>query len=477
MKVLDVSELQVCLNKLTESIQSKEEEISLIEKSISSFIQADSFSGQGAKAIKSFYASCHLPFLLHLKQNLNQYKQLISECSNQLQALEPAHNGFIQQSFLENEVKKGLRKTEQFTKDITNEANRAIRSIQDIVPISLLTDSEHIMHIQRAEQQVENTTLKMEEFDNQQSSSMETLSGPLKGLHNYVVEMSNRLGGGDLSIRNFSSRQLTNLPKLTNIPFHSGTQNTTNNFLFHVGDQDYLQFYNRQDVYGWMGLDYGTGPTVGGNSETINQTNATPAKEENEYYAGDSVEMNGFTFQAGAGRMENDWSGYGDGDGQFGGKSTVTGIHAGVAHDTTVIDSSLDQDIGKASVQASIGGENIFPLLKADGAVYHISGKAEFDSEIPVAGGSGGGAQANIASGKAYAGVDNNSIGIALKAALVEGEVNGILPIPFTDYNIKGTVGGSVAGFGGEAKIGKETVLDLRALLGVKLGVSFEKDK
>ncbi|MEM5594613.1 hypothetical protein AAHH67_27915 [Niallia circulans] len=51
------------------------------------------------------------------------------------------------------------------------------------------------------------------------------------------------------------------------------------------------------------------------------------------------------------------------------------------------------------------------------------------------------------------------------------------MPIPFTDYTIKGTVGASAFGVGGEAKVGKEIVLDLRLLLGVKLGISFEKEE
>jgi hypothetical protein len=44
---------------------------------------------------------------------------------------------------------------------------------------------------------------------------------------------------------------------------------------------------------------------------------------------------------------------------------------------------------------------------------------------------------------------------------------------PSTSF--KGTVGASAFGAEGEVKVGKETMIDLRLLIGVKLGISFDK--
>ncbi|WP_230160875.1 hypothetical protein [Peribacillus simplex] len=126
--------------------------------------------------------------------------------------------------------------------------------------------------------------------------------------------------------------------------------------------------------------------------------------------------------------------------------------------------------------QASVGGKSILPVVKAGGAVYNAKVKSQLDKEIDYVGSTGVEAKGEILKANAYAGIDNSSIGFGANAAVAEGEVSGIFPLPFTDYTIKGTAGASAFGAGGEAKIGKEIVLDLRLLIGIKLGLSFEKE-
>lgn len=141
------------------------------------------------------------------------------------------------------------------------------------------------------------------------------------------------------------------------------------------------------------------------------------------------------------------------------------------------MDSSFSQDILFAEGQASIGGSSILPIVKAGGAVYTAQAKSQIDKEVDFVGSTGLEAKGEILKANAFAGVYGSSIGFGAKAAVAEGEVSGILSIPLTDYTIKGTVGASAIGVGGEAKVGKEIVLDLRLLLGVKLGISFEKEE
>jgi toxin YxiD len=82
-----------------------------------------------------------------------------------------------------------------------------------------------------------------------------------------------------------------------------------------------------------------------------------------------------------------------------------------------------------------------------------------------------------VLTASASAGVDSGSAGVSAKAALTEGEGSVIFGVPWTNLNIKGTVGGSAGSVGGEIKVGKEIVVDLRALLGVKVGIGFEWKK
>ena len=85
-------------------------------------------------------------------------------------------------------------------------------------------------------------------------------------------------------------------------------------------------------------------------------------------------------------------------------------------------------------------------------------------------GGTGIGAGASVGNAEAYAGFDKGSVGIGAKASVAEAEVNPTLGIPFTDINAKFTFGVSAIGVGGEAKIGKEILLDLRLLFRSKSG-------
>src|SRR5699024_9685477 len=98
----------------------------------------------------------------------------------------------------------------------------------------------------------------------------------------------------------------------------------------------------------------------------------------------------------------------------------------------------------------------------------------QVDSDNPYAGGWGVGGEANLLKAKAYGGVDEGSVGLSAKAAAAETEVSTYIPIPFTDTDAKVTLGASAGSIGGEAKVGKETKLDLRALVGAKIGLKFE---
>ncbi|MDL4842136.1 hypothetical protein [Aquibacillus rhizosphaerae] len=149
-----------------------------------------------------------------------------------------------------------------------------------------------------------------------------------------------------------------------------------------------------------------------------------------------------------------------------------------------VVDATGEIDVLQGEVGAQIGGDSVFglpvylSLAKAGGTAYQLKGKTQIDRQTPYVGAvfGGVGVEVKVAMGnaKAYAGFDKNSVGVAAKASLIEGEVSPIIGIPFTDTDIKFTFGASGGSVGGEARIGKETILDLRFIIGVKLGVTIE---
>ncbi|WP_249596495.1 LXG domain-containing protein [Peribacillus frigoritolerans] len=480
MKVLDVSSLLVSLDQTVNSIEKKIEGIEVIEKSIQELVKLDdSFKGKGAESIKFFYKSCHLPFTLKLKQVFTSYKAKLLACKEATKSFEPNEEGFIHQEFLQGELITSIIQSQNYTSDVTLDANRVISSVSDIVELNSLDDTEFNNHVLKAKSSVLQTINQLEEFDQQNSSSLSEVISDLQLLANYVNEIDSKIGSSHGSLENFSPLQLLAssshsllISSIKTSPLSFKSTNTTYN--------ESLQSIFILDPYGqypysWLGLNFYSNKGTTEINKKINNSN----KMESNYMVGEKTNNGNFTFEASAGKTENDWSGFQDvknGSDQIGGSSSLTGIHVSIEHDTSIIDNSFNQDIGMAEAQASVGGKSILPVVKAGGAVYNAKVKSQLDKEIDYVGSTGVEAKGEILKANAYAGIDNSSIGFGAKAAVAEGEVSGIFPLPFTDYTIKGTAGASAFGAGGEAKIGKEIVLDLRLLIGIKLGLSFEKE-
>ncbi|WP_071461496.1 hypothetical protein [Bacillus massilinigeriensis] len=121
-----------------------------------------------------------------------------------------------------------------------------------------------------------------------------------------------------------------------------------------------------------------------------------------------------------------------------------------------------------------MGDKAVLPILKAEASIYNVVLGTEIDKEVKFAGGLAVEGNANILKGTGYAGVDDGAIGLGLKGSIAEAEAGLSVPIPLTDYKIKGKTGVSAFGAGGEFKIGKEIVIDVRGLLGVRIELGIE---
>lgn len=222
------------------------------------------------------------------------------------------------------------------------------------------------------------------------------------------------------------------------------------------------------------------------NPRTIPNTNSP---RDSYFISGANVGMGkGGSVIGGAGWYNHDWLGLGRSNnepkGRIGGKSELSLVQGGMGLDSDFVDANFNTHAIKGAAEARVGGKSLLglhlplPLAKAEANAYTAGGRAQLDRNMPyvgdIVGGSGIEAKGKAGNALAYAGVDKGSIGVAAKASLAEGEISPIVPIPFTDIDVKFTVGGSLGSVGGEGKLGKETLIDLRALVGIKLGISFE---
>ncbi len=473
MKVLDVANLTDGINQLNKTIENKQRSIENVLGDIKVVTELDTFTGEGAEAIKNFYGEYHLPFLKKLQMTYDDYKVLLASCQSSLKSFEGSPQGRIVEPFLSNVVYNNLEYLQSCTAAMVNEGNDIISSVGDIVSLPKLDDTELVSSTSKAKSFLDNTLTNLHAFDREQTTVFEELIERLYCLNNYILEIDSLFRKGELSIQS-SSVQLRDL----NSHFHLETlfDNRMDTYRFHVIRQQ----MNFSHLYTELGIDYVANLNKVNledredESEVKEEVKADAKKEDITFITGNKEELEQFSFYGGVGKYKNDWEL--DLKKQVGGGSSFSLIGTTVKHDTDVFDISFEQDILKGEVKAGIGGENVFPIAKAQAVAYNVKARAEVDKSSWLDG-LGGEATGTLGSATAYAGVDNYSVGLAAKTALAEGELSGFIKIPFTEYNLKGTIGGSVGGLGGEFKVGKETQIDLRALLGVKVGLSLEKDE
>ncbi|MFC7372573.1 T7SS effector LXG polymorphic toxin [Fictibacillus iocasae] len=459
MKLLDRFILEESVNILIKHLEHLITEIEEIERTIEGLINLkDSFTGNGAEAIKLYYLTCHQPFILKLKQVISMYSTKLSHCGKSFQAFEPSMNGFVRTDFLQGELTNALNKTNQVTNDLIKNANQVISSVSDIIFLPQFDGESFEEEVIYANKQITKTINDLEEVDGLNVQSFNELKAALELLSTYISEI-NLNTTFNSRLENFNSLQLLSIPSHSRL--HSSLNSSFNTL--KVTTNSYQKFADKKVYTDFLMSSW----------FELKLYPSTYEDQKKNYIVGQKVTNGDVTLETSAGKLENKWSE----PNQFGGSSSFSGIHVSAKHDTSIIDTSFTQDIGSAEVEASAGGKSFFPLLKAGGAVYSSKVRTQLDKEIPLFGSTGLEAKGEVLKANAYAGVDNSSVGISAKTAVAEGEVSGILPLPFTDYNLKGTTGVSAFGLGGEAKIGKEIVLDLRLLIGVKIGLSLEKEE
>ncbi|AZV43939.1 putative phage transposase YxiD [Peribacillus asahii] len=145
MKVLDVADLQIGLDQTLESLKRQQNEMSEVEAAIQGFIELeDSFKGKGGEAIRGFYEEVHVPFISYYQSFLEDYQSRLQIMKAELFNVEPAINGVIVEPFLTGELQHRLQHVADQTATLTDEANSIIFSVQDIVSVPHLNDSEFL---------------------------------------------------------------------------------------------------------------------------------------------------------------------------------------------------------------------------------------------------------------------------------------------------------------------------------------------
>lgn len=515
MKVLDVSLFREGLQRNVETLTRLEEEMQMIQASAEQLISLqDSLKGEGGDAIRAFYENCHLPFLEYFTMFKSGFVTTLKNMEAALHAFEPASDGYINEGFLLSEVEGGLSRIATVTGNLTDDSNAIMDQVSDIISLPHLDDNEVQQGVRDAKRQRDRTVTDLNEYDASQTRALTAIQNEIQKMDQWINDMqelfkegltdvkfkqdswmlltrnnplkaeltsSNAMIGGVAGLERFQApNQAFNWSSPGDMNSVMGDNLLATPGMMHgstpYGPSPLTTLYNQQQEYPIL-------PTYAASSTTT----GTSKKDEPEFVlGGDTAAIGKYgTVSGGAGLLKNDWSGINDADKKIGGGSEFSLIHGKMGMDTDYVDAEGNVNILKGSVDAKIddasvlGVELPLPLAKAEAKGLEYDGKTQFDRNMPylgeVIGGTGIKGKASAGNANAYAGFDNGSVGVSAKASLVEGELNPTIGIPFTNYDIKLTFGLSAGSVGGEAKVGKEFVIDLRFLVGGKFGIGVEK--
>lgn len=220
MKTLDVSVLQSSIIEISKSLDLQNSELEQLNTAITDFLSMkDSFEGKGGDAIRSFFEECHIPFITYYRNALQDYKEQLLKSKSALQAMEPSSSGYISENFLQNELEDGIRKAKEVTVDLTMDANKVIQSIQDIVNLPKLDESEFINQSKKADTERELTIEKLNEYDTHNSSSLDAVNQDIDSMDQYVQQIQGLFKSKEINISAYQSGSL--LEKLSNTDVNS----------------------------------------------------------------------------------------------------------------------------------------------------------------------------------------------------------------------------------------------------------------
>ncbi|RHL18856.1 T7SS effector LXG polymorphic toxin [Bacillus licheniformis] len=204
MKTLDVHALHHAIDQTLEQLKQQSDELSKVKKAVEGITSLDdALKGKGGDAIRAFYEECHTPFLLFYDTFIEEYSSTLKKMKSALNSLEPNHNGFISQSFLEHELEQGLNAADRTTKRLVSKTNATIAKVSHIVDLPDLNDSGFHEQNQKALKEINQTIEKLHAFDREQTSALKTAENDLETMQRYISRLEKMYTGPKIEITGY----------------------------------------------------------------------------------------------------------------------------------------------------------------------------------------------------------------------------------------------------------------------------------
>ncbi|MCY8540105.1 LXG domain-containing protein [Bacillus haynesii] len=204
MKTLDVQALHKAIDQTLEQLKHQSDEFNKVKKAVESITSLDdALKGKGGDAIRAFYEECHTPFLQFYDTFIEEYSSTLKKMKSALNSLEPNHNGFISQSFLEHELEQGLNAADRTTKRLVSKTNATIAKVSHIVDLPDLNDSGFHEQNQKALKEINQTIEKLHAFDREQTSALKTAENDLETMQRYISRLEKMYTGPKIEITGY----------------------------------------------------------------------------------------------------------------------------------------------------------------------------------------------------------------------------------------------------------------------------------
>lgn len=257
MKVIEVNSLQEGTNYTVNQIGTVQDQIETVRKAMNDFTALnDELRGQGGEALRAFYEECHQPFLIFLQQSLADYLSKLESIQSEVDSFEARENGYVDQRFLEGDVEAGFDAVEEKTIELTDEANVVIESIQDIINVTKLDESEVVDNVRRGKRKSQHIVEKLHSLDDTHSSALESVQADLDTMKTYVTEIDSRLQNGDLSVTDYSSGDLTDIEAYESMMESIYDSETIEPLLEKMKEGDTLTPFERDILYIYFQNEY-----------------------------------------------------------------------------------------------------------------------------------------------------------------------------------------------------------------------------
>ncbi|MCF7620135.1 LXG domain-containing protein, partial [Bacillus sonorensis] len=122
---------------------------------------------------------------------------------NALESLEPNHNGYISQAFLDHDLENGLNAADRTTKNLVSKANATISKVSHIVDLPDLNDNDFHEHNRKALKDINQTIEKLHTFDREQTNALKIVENDLETMQTYIARLEKMYTGPKIEITGY----------------------------------------------------------------------------------------------------------------------------------------------------------------------------------------------------------------------------------------------------------------------------------